>query len=90
MAVKGARKKLARAAIFAAGMACGPAKAACDMWTYLTPQCQQEREQAAAARKARIDYICTKMGKPPGHRQYGECFRYVNYHLSDQPAPDKK
>jgi hypothetical protein len=78
-----AQRKLALAATLAFGVGCGPAKA-CGPLTFWTPQCQQEKQQAAAERKSRIELMCTKMGFPPKHQRYAECYNYVNYHLNSQ------
>jgi hypothetical protein len=83
MVINGTQKTLVLAATLTVSIGCGPAKA-CNLLTSWTPQCQQEKQQADAARKAKVDYICTKMGFPPGNRQYAECYRYVNYHLNSQ------
>jgi hypothetical protein len=78
-----AQKKLALAATLAFGIGCGPAKA-CGMLTFWTPQCQQEKQRAAVARKFKIDEICIKMGFQPKTPRWGECYNYVNYHLNSQ------
>jgi hypothetical protein len=78
-----APKKLALAAILALGIGCGPVKA-CGLLTSWTPQCQQEKQQAAVARKFKIDEMCIKMGFQPRTPRFAECYNYVNYHLNSQ------
>jgi hypothetical protein len=77
------RKKLVLAAALVSAIGCGPAKA-CDMLTFWTPECRQEKQQAAVARKFKIDQICIKMGFRPKTPRFTECYNYVNYHLNDQ------
>jgi hypothetical protein len=79
------QKRLALATTFVfLGVGCAPAKA-CGLLTSWTPQCQQEKQQAAAQaaaeRKIKIDHICTVMGFKPSNPRWQECVDYVNYHL---------
>ena len=78
-----AQTKLALATSLAFGVGCGPVKA-CGLLTSWTPQCQQEKQQAAAARKFKIDEICIKLGFQPKTPRWIECYNYVNYHLNSQ------
>jgi hypothetical protein len=78
-----APKKLALAAALAFGIGCGPVKA-CSVLTFWTPECRQEKQQTAVARKFKIDEICLKMGFRPKTPQFAECYNYVSYHLNEQ------
>jgi hypothetical protein len=89
-----ARKTLALAATFVfLGVGSGAAND-CSLLTSWTPQCQQEKQQAAAQaaaeRKIKIDHICTVMGFSPTHPRWQECIDYVNYHLQESPPEERR